>query len=173
MATSSTTLRIQRPVALPTREFLVRALLAAVAVVVCYQFRWDLLRFLTAELNVRLDALAGVMLQRVSPDTVLWKGEAYRYVIACTFADVWCGAIPLVWNLRRSAAVNLARILVLGIVLIAFNVFRLSLSDVLFAAGIPWDLAHGVIGGLAYFAVFVWIWKHRSWRAFTNEPLPQ
>ena len=147
-----------------------RALLAAAAVVLCYQLRWDYLRFLTAELNVRLDALAGVSLQRISADTVLWKGEVYRYVIACTFADVWCGAIPLVWDCGRTVLRNLARVVIFGIVLIAFNVFRLSVSDVLFAAGVPWDAAHGVIGGIAYFAVLVWIWKHRPWRAFSNEP---
>lgn len=169
MAASSTTIPVTRPAVLPTREFLVRALLAAAAVALCYQFRWDHLRFLTAGLNLRLDALAGVTLQRVSPDTVLWKGQVYRYVIACTFADVWCGAIPLVWDRSRTILRNVVRVLAIGIVLIAFNVFRLSVSDVLFAAGIPWDLAHGVIGGLAYFAVFVWIWKHRTWRAFTTE----
>ena len=170
MATSSLPAPISRPVPVPTLELVVRVLLAALAVVICYQLRWDLLRFITLELNLRLDALAGVTLQRVSPDTVLWNGTTYRYVIACCFADVWCGAIPLIWDLRRTIRSNIARIVVFGIVLVAFNVFRLSVSDVLFANGIPWDFAHGIIGGLAYFAVFVWIWNRKSWRAFVATP---
>jgi hypothetical protein len=181
MATSPlTTASAWRPATRPTTEFVVRVALAAAAVVLCYQFRWDLLRFVVSELNLRLDALMGVTLQRMSADTVMWHGQLYRYVIACTFADVWCGAIPLIWDLRRLGGPpkqvllgwghNFARILVFGVVLIAFDAFRLSVSDVLFAAGVPWDLAHGIVGGLAYFAVWVWIWNHRSWRAFNSEP---
>lgn len=161
----------------PITEFVVRAVLAALAVVVCYQFSWGPLRFVVSELNLRLDALAGVSLQRVSADTVMWHGQLYRYVIACTFADVWCGAIPLIWKWGGPPKPvllvwgnNLARILAFGVVLIAFDAFRLSVSDVLFAAGVPWDLAHGIVGGLAYFAVWIWIWNHRTWRAFTSEP---
>ncbi len=161
-----------RPVSVPTLEFVVRALLAAVAVVICYQFRWDWLRFLTSELNLRLDALAGVNLHRSSFDTVLWRGESYRYVIACTFADVWCGAVPLVWDLRRTFVSNLSRILLFGLALVVFNVFRLSLSDVVIAWGAPWDLAHGIIGGLAYFAVWLWIWDQRTWPAFRERSAP-
>lgn len=173
MSTSPlTTAPAWRPASRPTTELVVRVLLAAVAVVVCYQFPWHWLRFLISELNLRLDALAGVYLQRLSPDSVMWHGQIYRYVIACTFADVWCGAIPLIWDLRRSVSFNIGRVLLFGAVLIAFNAFRLSVSDVLFAFHVPWDYAHGIVGGLAYFAVWVWIWEHRSWRAFIGEASP-
>lgn len=144
-------------------ELLVRFGLVAVAVGVCYLFDWRWLRLLTCELNLRLDLLAGVQLQRLSPDTVIWQGSVFRYAIACTFADVWCGAIPLVWNLRKSVMQNTAFVFFFGCALLAFNVFRLSVSDVLFAAGIPWDLAHNVISGVSYFLIWHWIWKHRSW----------
>jgi hypothetical protein len=148
---------------LTNAEVVVRVSLAALAVVLCYQFRWEFLRYITSELNLRVDALAGITMQRLSADTVLWKGAAYNYVNACTFVDVWCGAIPLVWDLRRTISVNLARLAVFSFVLFAFNVFRLSLSDMLFAAHVPWPLAHDVTAGFAYFAVWVWIWNHRTW----------
>ena len=155
--------------AAPATEFVVRAALCVVAVVLCYQFSWSWLRALTATLNVALDSLVGVRLERVAPDLVLWKGQLYRYVIACTMADVWCGALPLLWNARRPVAWNLARSLLFGAAVIVFNIFRLSLSDVLFAWGVNWDLAHGVIAGLAYFAIWVWIWNHRTWRDTASE----
>jgi hypothetical protein len=122
-----------------------------------------LVRALTLELNLRLDSMADIHMQRLTANSVLWHGTVYRYDIACTFADVWCGAIPLVWRLRRSVLSNLSCIALLGLVLLFFNVFRLSLSDVLFAAGIPWMWAHGLIGGLSYLAVWIWIWEYHAW----------
>lgn len=142
-------------------EIAIRFVLVAVGVLICYQFEWNWLRYLTSELNLRLDALAGVHLQRISHDTVLWAGRTYHYVNACTFADVFCGSIALLWNLRKTILQNVGRIAVYGIVLLAFNVFRLSLSDVLFAAGLSWDVAHNAISGISYFLVWTYLWKTR------------
>src|SRR5438270_7250938 len=77
-----------------SRTLLIRFALAALAVAVSYCFRWEFLCFLTSEANLRLDLLAGIHLQRVSADTVLWKGVLYRYENPCTFVDVWFGSIP-------------------------------------------------------------------------------
>jgi hypothetical protein len=144
-----------------TWEIAVRFALVAIAVLICYQFEWYWLRYLTSELNLRLDALAGVHLQRLSHDTVMWGGKTYRYVNACTFADVLCGALPLLWNLRKNVWQNLSRFVIFGAVLIAFNVFRLSVSDVLYAQGLSWDLAHNAISGVSYFLVWTYLWKTR------------
>jgi hypothetical protein len=46
--------------------------------------------------------------------------------------------------------------------LLVFNVFRLSLSDVLFSIGVPWWLAHSALGGAAWFVVWIWIWQQLS-----------
>jgi hypothetical protein len=123
-------------------------------------FHWQFLRTLTCDLNLRLDALAGIHLQRLSPDTLAWNGAVYRYVIACTFADVWCGSIAFLWSLRRSIAHNLAFIATFTLALLAFNILRLSVSDVLFAAGLSWNLAHNVLSGFAYFAVWSYLAHH-------------
>src|SRR5690348_10655113 len=80
------------------KEIALRFLLCALAVILCYQFEWRWLRFLTSELQMRLDALLGMPHQRVAQDILLWKGTLYQYVNACTFVDVWFGAIPLMWN---------------------------------------------------------------------------
>jgi hypothetical protein len=142
-------------------EMLVRLALVPVAVAICYFFRWEFLRFLTSEANLRLDPLVGIHLQRISADTVQWNGTLYRYQNACTFIDVWCGAIPLLWNLKRTLSQNSVFFACFAVVLFAFNVFRLSVSDVLFSAGLSWNIAHNVVSGIAYFAVWVWIWRHR------------
>jgi hypothetical protein len=140
-----------------------RFALAALGVLLCYCFHWQWLRFLTSEANLRLDGWLGLHFQRLSGDTVVWNGIRYTYENACTFADVWCGAIPLIWNFRKGVAWNLSLIAVFSILLFAFNIFRLSLSDYIFNAGIPWTWAHGFLGGIAYFAVWAWIFKNRSW----------
>jgi hypothetical protein len=94
---------------------------------------------------------------------VAWHDIRYKYRIACTFADVWCGAIPLMWNLRKSVLANIAYVLGVGVVMVAFNVARLSFSDVLFARGLSWDLAHNVVSGISYYLVWLWIWRTRTW----------
>src|SRR5581483_6514422 len=119
-------------------------------------------RYLTSELNLRLDALFGIALQRVSYDTVFWKGTYYQYQNACTFVDVWCGSIPLLWSLRQTWARNVAFLLWYTAALLIFNVVRLTVSDVLFSWGIPWAVAHEVLGGVAYFAVWAFIWERKT-----------
>jgi hypothetical protein len=139
----------------------VRFALVPLAIAVCYCFQWKALRFLTSEANLRLDLLAGIHLERISYDVVRWKGVFYQYQNACTFIDVWFGSLPLLWNLRHSVARNIAFFGVLALGFFAFNVLRLSFSDVLFAAGVSWDLAHNVVSGLAYFLVWIGIWHYR------------
>src|SRR5437660_4294917 len=62
-----------------------RICLSAIAVLICYCLKWEYLRYITSELNIRLDALAGIHLQRLSADSVLWNGTVYYYERACIF----------------------------------------------------------------------------------------
>ena len=141
---------------------LLRFALVAAAVGICYLLPWHWLEALTADFNTALDRILGIPWTRLSPDTVAWNGVVYEYVISCTFADVWCGAIPLVWNLRRSLLWNAGYLAVMAAGMFAFNIFRLSLSDYVFAMGVPWSLAHSVVSGIAYFSVWVWLWERHS-----------
>ena len=147
-----------------TSVFLVRCLLAAIAVLLCYQFHWEWLRYLTSEANLRLDGVLGVHLQRLSFDSVVWNGSVYRYVIACTFADVWCGALAFLWIVRRSVIQNLLSIGLFTAGLFAFNIVRLSFSDFLCAHGASWNLGHNVVSGISYFL----IWTFLQWRLRTE-----
>jgi hypothetical protein len=137
--------------------------LSFLAVVVCYRFDWLWLKDITASLNLQLDRLAGVPLERLSIDTVRLGPKLFQYVIACTFADVWCAAIALVWNTRQSVARNLEFLAAFTLGLFVLNVVRLTAADVIYAAGMSWSLAEGLIGGLAYFAVWLVILRRHAW----------
>ena len=145
-------------------QLVLRLVLLFFAVVLCYRLDWRWLKDITASLNLRLDHLAGVPLERVSIDTVRLGHEYFRYVIACTFADVWCAALALVWDMRQSIARNLEFLAAFTIGLFVLNVVRLSAADVIYAAGMSWSLAEGVIGGLAYFAVWLVILRRHAWQ---------
>ena len=144
-------------------QLVLRLIVSFAAVVICYRFDWLWLKTVTASLNLPLDHLAGVRLERISADTVRLGAVTFRYVIACTFADVWCAALALVWKTRESAARNLEFLAAFTLGLFVLNVVRLSAADVLYAAGVNWDIAEGVIGGLAYFAVWLVILRRHAW----------
>ncbi|MBV9480695.1 MAG: hypothetical protein JO249_08070 [Acidobacteria bacterium] len=145
--------------------------MAALAVAVSYLFRWESLRFLSSEANLRLDLLAGIHLQRISNDTVMWKGVLYRYENPCTFVDVWFGSVPLLWNLACPVIWNIGFMAIVAMGMFCFNALRLSVSDILFAAQVPWNLAHNVISGLSYFLVWVWIWTRLNDSYRSPSPL--
>lgn len=131
-----------------------RIVLSGIALLVCYSLQWNWLRAVTAEWNVRLDAVAGMHFQWLSFDTIAWHGRVFHYTIACAFADVWCAALPLVWDTRQRLWQNLAWIALFTPALFVYNIFRLSVSDVIYSTGVPWVLAHDVLSGFAYLAVW-------------------
>jgi hypothetical protein len=96
-----------RRLARPTREFCCRVGLVAIFVAGAYQTPWEWLRLLTSECVLRISASLGMTTSRLSFDTILVGGQATQYVIACTFVDVFMGAIPLLWNLKNSLLQNL------------------------------------------------------------------
>jgi exosortase/archaeosortase len=146
-----------------TREFLVRACLVAIFVVVSHELRWQWLRFVTSEVVLRLSATLGMDTARLSFDTIRVQETPFRFVVSCTFIDVFLGSLPLLWDLRRSLLRNCARLVVAGTILFAFNIIRLEIAQVLYARGASWEVADGVLGGIAYFLVWVVIWQLRTW----------
>jgi hypothetical protein len=163
VATSPVSLRLQSF----HSDFVARLLLCAAAVLLCHQFQWYWLRSVTCYWNVVADGWLGVHLVRTGGDTVMFRGELYRYVVSCTMADVWCGALAFLWDTRRPTADNVTRWIAFGAGLFFFNVARLTFSDLLFAAHLPWNLAHNVVSGVAYWIVWRWI------RRDANRRIPQ
>ena len=146
-----------------TREFLARACLVAVFVVFSHELRWEWLRFLTSESVFRLSALLGMETARLSFDTIRVQEAQVRFDVGCTFVDVFLGSLPLLWELRRSVLRNFSRLVVAGTILFTFNVLRLEIAQVLYAHGVSWEVADGVLGGISYFLVWVVIWRLRTW----------
>ena len=146
-----------------SRESLVRASVVAVFVLLTYQFPWRWLRFVTSVAVLRISASLGMATARVSFDTIRIHGEFFRVEIGCTFADVFVGSIPLLWDVRKSLLRNASRLLAVAVVFFGLNVVRLEIAQVLYARGVPWALADGVLGGVAYFAVWLFLWRQRTW----------
>jgi len=140
-----------------------RGLLCALAVLVCYRFEWTLLRLVTSEAILRMTAALDFPVARVSPDTLQVGGLQFRFVIACTFADVFFGALPLLWSWQRSYVRNFVEFAAFGAGLFFFNLLRLECGLLAYLKGMPWELAHGVEGGIAYFLVWMWIERRRRW----------
>lgn len=152
----------------PTGEFCCRVGLVAVFAATTYQADWEWLRFLTSECVLRASASLGMTTSRVSFDTILVGGQATQFVIACTFVDVFMGSIPLLWKLKNSVLRNILWLLATATLLFGFNVMRLELAQVLYYRGVTWTVADQVLGGVAYFAVWLAIWRLRSWKLWTS-----
>jgi exosortase/archaeosortase len=108
---------------------------------------------------------------RVSFDTILLGGQAFQFVIACTFVDVFMGSIPLLWDLKKSVLRNILWLIATAAVLFGFNVVRLEVAQVLYYRGVSWTMADEV-RGVAYFAVWLAIWRLRSWNVRTSLTEP-
>lgn len=158
-----TTVPARLKLARPTGEFCCRVGLVAIFVAGAYQMSWEWLRFLTSECVLRISASLGMMTSRLSFDTILVGRQATQYVIACTFVDVFMGSIPLLWNLKNSVLRNGSLLIVTAGALFGFNVVRLELAQVLHYRGVPWIVADEVLGGVAYFLVWLALWRLRSW----------
>lgn len=147
-----------------SREFLLRAFLVALFVVLTYQFSWTWLRFATSAAVVRMSSFLGLAASRMSFDTIRIQGQLFRTVIACTFVDVFMGSIPLLWDVKKSLLRNASRLMAVALVFFGFNLMRLETAQVLYFRGVPWTVADEVLGGFAYFAVWVFLWRQRTWR---------
>jgi hypothetical protein len=139
------------------RGFLWRVLLVVIVVTLTHQFEWRGLRYFTSEAVLCLSRLASLSVERVSADTIRVQGNLFRFVISCTFVDVVMGAIPLLWAFNKSIAKNLLTVIELVVGLFGFNIVRLEVGQLLYARGAPWVLADDLLGGIAYFAVWILI----------------
>jgi hypothetical protein len=138
-------------------QVLYRAPLVALAVLACYLFDWDSLRYITSEICLRLAHARGVEGWRLGRDLIVIDGAAYQYTIACTFADVFCGAIPLLWIRPAGVARNLRNLGAFAAILFFLNIVRLCITDMMVEHDVPWTIADECLGGLAYFTVWCWI----------------
>ena len=139
----------------PPTGLIRRLPLVLLAVLVCFQFDWNFLRYLTSEIALRFAELRGFHSVRLGPGLIAWGGAQFEFSISCIFADVFCGAAPLLWVSSLDLPRNLRNIAVFAIALLAFNLLRRCLTDLCFNHGVPWVVVDQLIGGMSYFAVWV------------------
>jgi exosortase/archaeosortase len=132
-------------------------------VAICHQLRWEWLCGVTSESVLRMSTALGLSTLRLSSDTIVVQGQAVRVVTSCTFIDVVAGAVALLWNVRVSLSANATRLLTAAALLFAFNLVRLEIAQLVHAAGASWEMADGVVGGVAYFLVWLAIWPRCDW----------
>lgn len=147
----------------PGSEFVLRAATVALFVAIAYQFEWEQVRFLTSEAVLRLSLLMGLPAERVSPNTIQVSGGMFEYTPSCAFIYVVAGAIPLLWDVRRPVYAEFLRIVAILPLLFALNLVHLECAQMLHSFGLPWTLTDGVLGGFAYFAVWLFVWRNRTW----------
>lgn len=131
------------------------ALLVTLSVLFCYCFEWDWLEWLTAESLIRIATVCGVGAKRLAWDVIEWQGTPIQFTTACTFVDVFFGAVAIVWSSRCRFIKNIGHVAALAVGLFCFNLLRLTVGFLLYTRGIPWVIAHDVLAGFSYFAVWV------------------
>jgi hypothetical protein len=149
------------------RGLALRIALVPLFVALCYLFPWWWLRIATTTILVQLSAWMGIPMLRVAPDIVSLDGLLIQFIVPCTMVDAFFGAIPLLWR-RADGFRNAPRLVGIFVGVFALNLFRLELGFVGIHAGLPWWLAHEVVAGFAYFALFLCIARTRAW-----APSPQ
>lgn len=155
------------------RTYWLRWSLVAVAVGLCHLLEWYWLCVLTASLNQQGSAMLGVPSYRLAPDLVQYPGVIARFVVSCTMADVWCGAIPLVWDLEEGITSNLSYLMYLAVVVFVLNTVRLAASNfVVFRLGVPWILGHQTLAALGYLSIWLLIQRRGAWRKPASRLMP-
>lgn len=108
----------------------------------------------------------------MSFDTIRVKHAKFNFVVACTFVDVFAGSLPLLWDLSEGLRRNLSKLFAAASLFFLLNIVRLEISQILYAHGLPWEVADQVLGGIAYFLVWLVIWSQRTWIVFAEDPKP-
>jgi exosortase/archaeosortase len=153
-------------IAFPSKQFLCRVCLTAVFATVAHLLSWDGLRFFTSEVTLRLSAMLGMTTARAAFDTIEIQGNLIQFVVCCTFVELFFGSLPLIWRGKDSIVGNLSRVVIFAGAIFGLNIVRLVLLQIAYGHGVPWTLAHDIPVGVAYFAVWVFIWRTRDWPAW-------
>jgi hypothetical protein len=150
---------------------LCRASLALTIGFIVRQFSWEGFRYLTSEFVLRLSAMTGTIATRISFDTIDVHGQLLQIVISCTLVEMIFGSLPLLWRFDQSILRNLIRFGFVAVALFGLNIVRLEVAEIAVGHGLPWLIAHDIPLGCVYFAVWVFVWRHRSWRAWQGRVL--
>jgi hypothetical protein len=142
---------------------LLRIGLVPLFVAVCYRYEWRAWRALVSGAVIALLHAAGAPARPLSFDTFAFHGGNFQVAISCTALDVFCGSIPLLWQWQQPVSRNFRFFAAYFLGLSAINLARLVVGFLLYSQAVSWLLAHEVMSGVFYFAVFLWIARRRGW----------
>jgi hypothetical protein len=148
---------------LPAASLMYRIACVPICVALCYAYDWAWLRGLTTDAVLELAAMSRLPMQRIDFDTVELADLRIHFVVACTFIDAFCGAIPLLWRTSTSVLANISRLALLLVVLLVANTVRLHVGFIAYANGVPWSVAHECVAGVCYFGFLYYIVRERAW----------
>lgn len=157
---------------MPGWRLFCRVALVVALVILAHKLDWIWLRLTTSESLLRIWSFSGVAADRASSDTIRLQGQLFQFGTSCTFVDVFLGAIPLAWDLKKSTLKNLGILIASGLLLMGFNISRLALGIALFLHGVPQVFSDNVLGGVAYFLVWLLLVSLFS-KNWWNQPASQ
>jgi len=136
------------------RTFFWRVSLAIVAVLLCFQFEWHALRFLTSDAALRITAALGLPIRRVAFDELKFRGTAIQFTVTCTWIDGLFGVVPLLW-LDGAWRKSVRRIAIFVAGFFLLNLIRIEAVILLYKPGVSWNIEHGWITGVSEFFVYL------------------
>ena len=136
--------------------FFLRVSIAVALVLLCFQFEWRELRFLTSEAALQITAASGQSVQRVAFDSLNFRHTVIQFTVTCTWINGLFGILPLLRiNGAWPANLRWLAIFILGFFLL--NLIRIEIVILCYRPGVSWDLEHGWITGIAEFIVYLWV----------------
>jgi hypothetical protein len=138
------------------RAFFWRVSLALMAVLLCLQFDWHLLRFLTSEAALRITAAVGLPIQRVAFDELEFSDTVIQFTVNCTWIVGLFGIVPLL-RMRGTWWLNLRRMSLFISGFFLLNLLRIEIIILCYKPGISWNREHGWITGVSEFLVYLWV----------------
>jgi hypothetical protein len=138
------------------RVFLWRLSLAVAAALLCLQFEWRGLRFLTSEAALQITAALGLPIKRVGFDRLSFRDSIIQFTVTCTWINGFFAVIPLLlMNGMRWESLRRVAIFIPGFFLL--NLIRIEIVILCYRPGVSWNLEHGWITGIAEFIVYLWV----------------
>ncbi len=142
---------------LPSRELFWRIPIAAAAVLICYQFHWEWLRYLSSQGLLEIARAFGTSAARVTFDSILLNSVSFSFDISCSFADVFCFSLPFLWIRGEGLPFNGRRIGAFAAYLFVLNQVRVAVTYGVFRLGAPWRVSDLTVGSFAYAVVWIYL----------------
>ena len=147
------------PRRIANRRLFIRLLITVVLVIVYFGLDWTYIQVFVRDAVARLLGSLGhntLSLDAVDgPYILVGFKNAFSITAHCTYIDLVLILAAFCWRFNKSLAVNVSRLLLMAIVIMALNIVRIALSIHCHQAGITWFLAHNLPHWAIQFSIVV------------------